>query len=56
MLEAVDFMHEKGLCHRDLSLSNILVDDQYNLRIIDFGLSKKLVDLENDTIKNPSIG
>ena len=45
MLGAVDYIHARGLCHRDLKLENILVDDQYNLRLIDFGMSMSLGDL-----------
>ena len=47
MLDAVDFMHQRGICHRDLKVENFLVDihNQYGLRIIDFGMSKTLESL-----------
>jgi len=37
ILEGLYFLQSKGICHRDLSLENILVDDQHCL-IIDFGM------------------
>ena len=39
LLDAVDYMHQKRVVHRDLKLENILVDDQLNLKIADFGFA-----------------
>ncbi|HET9551511.1 MAG TPA: serine/threonine-protein kinase [Anaeromyxobacteraceae bacterium] len=40
VLEALDYVHRHGLVHRDLKPSNIMVDDQRQARIMDFGLVK----------------
>ena len=32
-------MHTAGVCHRDLKLENIVLDAQYNLKVIDLGMA-----------------
>ena len=35
----MDYCHNKCIAHRDIKLENILLDDDNNLKIIDFGFS-----------------
>ncbi len=39
LVEAMEFMHSNNVVHRDLKLENLLLDEDYNLKIADFGLS-----------------
>ena len=50
ILHAIQYLHEKGVCHRDLKLDNILLTKncrsssaKQRLKVTDFGLSKELV-------------
>ncbi len=42
ILKGVEAMHKAGVCHRDLKMQNILVDDKYNPKICDFGFGAEL--------------
>ncbi|HEX8925434.1 MAG TPA: serine/threonine-protein kinase, partial [Terriglobales bacterium] len=37
--KALDYIHSKGIIHRDLKPENIMVDDDDNIKIIDFGIA-----------------
>jgi serine/threonine protein kinase len=52
LLNGVEALHKAGICHRDLKPENIVfVGDNYDIKIIDFGLSAKFVDENNQKIK-----
>ncbi len=40
VLDALAYVHGRGLVHRDLKPSNIMVDDERRARLMDFGLVK----------------
>jgi serine/threonine protein kinase len=39
MIEALEYVHNAGLAHRDIKPDNILLDDKFNVKIADFGFA-----------------
>ena len=48
---ALEFMHSKGVCHRDFKPQNILLDDMLNIKICDLGEAKNFGILDREKIK-----
>ena len=38
IIEAMLYLHSKGIVHRDMKLENVLIDNELNIKITDFGL------------------
>ncbi|XP_066576677.1 maternal embryonic leucine zipper kinase isoform X2 [Amia ocellicauda] len=41
IVSALAYVHSKGYAHRDLKPENLLIDEDHNLKLIDFGLCAK---------------
>ncbi|KAK4215022.1 Serine/threonine-protein kinase ksg1 [Rhypophila decipiens] len=44
ILDAIEYMHSRGVIHRDLKPENLLLDDQMHVKVTDFGTAKLLPD------------
>ncbi|EJD04608.1 kinase-like protein [Fomitiporia mediterranea MF3/22] len=42
ILKGLEFLHENNYVHRDIKPDNIMVDDTYNIKITDFGLTAEM--------------
>ena len=41
----VNFLHQRGIIHRDLKMATCLVDKNHVVKLVDFGLSKRKQDV-----------
>jgi serine/threonine protein kinase len=57
ILKALSFLHKNNISHGDLKLSNIMIDKNQNIKLIDFAFSKmksKKSQLTNDFVGTPA--
>jgi serine/threonine protein kinase len=48
ILEGINYCHKNMICHRDLKPGNILINENNEIKIIDFGLAEIVKSNENN--------
>ena len=39
IVEGVDYLHSKNICHRDIKLDNIILTEENKIKILDYGFA-----------------
>lgn len=49
LVNAIELLQDNQIMHRDLKPMNVMLDDNYNVKLIDFGDAKKYIEnIEDD--------
>lgn len=56
LISAVDYCHSRGVFHRDLKPENLLLDENGNLKVSDFGLSALAASKHQDGLLHTTCG
>ena len=55
LVDGLEYIHEQGICHRDLKCSNLLLTNNFVLKLADFGLARELTHLVASSYTNKVI-
>ena len=55
IIEGIKYCHESNICHLDIKIPNLLLDENYEPIITDFGLSQEIYNLNNIPIQKQGL-
>ncbi len=50
LCQSVNYMHQEGIWHRDLKMENLLLDENFNLKVSDFGFCTEIMNKYGDSL------
>jgi serine/threonine protein kinase len=53
IVKGVAYLHQRNIAHRDLKLENILIDNNFNVKIADFGMAEHCLEYLNTFCGSP---
>jgi serine/threonine protein kinase len=56
MLSGLEYLHNQGICHRDMKPENLLYNEDFILKVADFGFASTLAGKNGDGLLRTVLG
>lgn len=54
ILQGLNYLHEQGVVHRDVKAANVLITDQGEIKLADFGVATKVLSQHHSVVGTPN--